>query len=409
VTQVRNREAILRAGLVEGQDFTAIDSEKVAGPAFRIGEMLSGGAGKGWTTKMVFNRFGRIYFERILWKLFEPRLRAKEFDVVHQLTPLSPTLPAKLATRCRAVGVPFVWGPLNGGLPWPKGFEAAMRNEREWLSKVRGLHTMLPGYASTRRNSSAILIGSMSTWSQMPERYRDKCLYLPENAIDPERFSITRSHRAAKPTRVVFLGRIVPYKGLDILIDAAEPMLRSGDVTIDVIGDGPQRPELEAMLASRSLPGVRFLGHVGHDTLQQTLATFDVLGFPSIREFGGAVALEAMALGVVPIVPDYGGLGELVTDATGWRIPMGTRDELVTRFRATLSSIVADPSQVEERSPRALRRAREQFTWDAKAGSVIEVYEWLLGRRAKPQFAMPTPDLSPSDLSPSPVPEATGS
>ena len=392
VTQIRNRDAIVRAGLVEGVDFTAIDSEKVAGPAVRFGDWLSGGAGKGWTTKMVFNRFGRVYFERLLWKQFGPRLEAKEFDVVHQLTPLSPTLPAKLASRCRKVDVPFVWGPLNGGLPWPKGFSKAMRTEREWLSKVRGVHKLLPGYRSTRRDATAILIASTSTWNQMPAKYHEKCLYLPENAIDPARFSLTRTRTAKTPIRIVFLGRIVPYKGLDILIDAAEPLLRSGNVTIDVIGDGPQRGELEARIVESKLPGVTFLGHVGHDTLQQRLSTYDILGFPSIREFGGAVALEAMALGVVPIVPDYGGLGELVTDATGWKIKMGTRDELVARFRSTLYSIVADPMQIESRSPRAVRRAREQFTWDAKAAKVLEVYDWVLKRTDKPNFAMPVPD-----------------
>ena len=51
VTQIRNREAILRAGLREGIDFTAIDSEAVARPLNHIAEMLSMGKGKGWTTR----------------------------------------------------------------------------------------------------------------------------------------------------------------------------------------------------------------------------------------------------------------------------------------------------------------------------------------------------------------------
>ena len=386
VTQIRNRDALLRAGLIEGRDFTAIDSEKVAGPAHWIGEKLRGGSGKGWTTKMLFNRFGRVYFERLMRRQFEPRLRAGEFDVVHQITPLSPTLPARMASVCRRTGVPFVWGPLNGGLPWPKGFEAAMRQERELLSKFRGLYRWLPGYAASRRNASAILIGSRATFEQMPAKYHGKCLYLPENAIDPARFSVTRTRQPGRPIRVVFLGRLVPYKGADLLIDAVEPLLRAGSLTVDFIGDGPQADELKTRVAGSRLPGVTFVGHVPHDQLQMRLATYDVLGFPSIREFGGAVALEAMALGVVPVVPNYGGLGELVTDETGSRVPMGTRAELVDRFRAAFEAIVNDPAQLVPKAERAIRRAREQFTWDAKAAADLEVYEWVTGRRPKPKW-----------------------
>lgn len=388
VTQIRNRDALVRTGLVEGRDFTSIDSEKVAGPAHWIGEKLRGGSGKGWTTKMLFNRFGRVYFERLIRRQFLPRLRAGEFDVVHQITPLSPTLPARFAGVCKSVGVPFVWGPLNGGLPWPSGFESAMRQEREFLSKFRGLYRWLPGYAASRRNASAILIGSRATWDQMPAKYREKCLYLPENAIDPARFSTPRTRVASKPIRIVFLGRLVPYKGADILIEAATPLLRSGDVTIDLIGDGPQAADLKSQVAADNLPGVTFVGQVPHDQLQQRLVGYDVLGFPSIREFGGAVALEAMALGVVPIVPKYGGLGELVTDDTGWRVPMGTRSELVKRFGAVLKSIVDEPGLLKDRSIQAMRRAREQFTWDAKAQADLKVYRWVTGQGVKPAYSM---------------------
>ena len=383
----------MRAGLVEGKDFTAIDSEKVAGPAHWVGEKLRGGQGRGWTTKMFFNRFGRLYFERLMRQQFGPKLKSGEFDAVHQITPLSPTLPAKMAKVCKRAGVPFVWGPINGGLPWPAGFETAMRDEKEWLSKFREVHKLMPGYRSTRRNASAILIGSEATFSQMPAKYREKCLYLPENAIDPQRFGAARTRTPSLPIRAVFLGRLVPYKGADILIDAAEPLLRAGTLTLDLIGDGPQRGSLEATIKDRTIPNVTLVGQVHHSELQQRLVTYDVLGFPSIREFGGAVALEAMALGVVPIVPNYGGLGELVTDATGYRIAMGDRAALVERFRATLTAIVEEPTQLVERSARAIRRAREQFTWNAKAAADVKVYEWLLGRAAKPNFAMPVADI----------------
>ncbi|HQY89124.1 MAG TPA: glycosyltransferase, partial [Tepidisphaeraceae bacterium] len=103
-----------------------------------------------------------------------------------------------------------------------------------------------------------------------------------------------------------------------------------------------------------------------------------VFAFPSIREFGGAVALEAMACGVPAIVPAYGGLGELVTDETGWLLPMGVRSELIERLRTTLESIVNDPNSIDNRGKCARDRVFEKFTWDVKARSIVEVWKTLL-------------------------------
>ena len=90
VTQIRNRDAILRAGLTEDRDFTALDSEAVARPAWRLGTMLHG-KGKGWTIGSALTALTYPYFEHLLWKRFGPEIRAGKFDIVHRLTPLSPT------------------------------------------------------------------------------------------------------------------------------------------------------------------------------------------------------------------------------------------------------------------------------------------------------------------------------
>jgi len=86
--------------------------------------------------------------------------------------------PSLLAARCRDAEVPFVWGPINGGLPWPKEFRDALRREGEWLVHVRGLYKLLPAYASTFRSASALIAGSVSAFEQMKD-YRDRCVYIP--------------------------------------------------------------------------------------------------------------------------------------------------------------------------------------------------------------------------------------
>jgi glycosyltransferase involved in cell wall biosynthesis len=397
VTQVRNRDAILRAGLREGIDFTAINSEAIEARIYRLASRLRGGSNKGWTLVTGLAALSYPYFEHLIWRQFGSRIRAGEFDVVHRITPLSPTTPSQLAPKCREAGVPFVLGPLNGGVPWPKHFDSARRKEKEWLSYVRDAYKLLPGYLSTRGSSSAILIGSRDTWRQMPRSYQSKSIYLPENAIDPARFAKRRARHAGCPIRCVFIGRLVPYKGADMLLEAAAPLIREGKLTVDIIGDGPQMSDLKALVSREKIEaGVTLAGWVEHGKLQDRLIERDLFTFPSIREFGGGVALEAMAVGVPPVVIDYGGPAELVTDRTGWLLPMGSRAQIVDRLRALLGALADRPEQIDVKSIAAYERARGLFTWDAKAGQVMAVYRWVLDPASpKPDFGMPLPESDP--------------
>jgi glycosyltransferase involved in cell wall biosynthesis len=396
VTQVRNRGAILRAGLVEGRDFTAIDSEALAAPVSRLGRRLRGGVNKGWTTVQAVNTVSYYYFEHLVWQSFRQSITSGEFQIVHRLTPLSPTIPSLLAGRCRRAGVPFVLGPLNGGLPWPRHFERVRWQEKEWLSYVRSAYKLLPGFRSTRRNAAAILIGSVDTWRQEPARYRDKCFYIEDPGVDLDRFPRLRTRRTSRPIRAVFVGRLVPYKGADMIVEAAAPLIRAGDLTLDIIGDGPQMPAIRDMAQREGLgDGVTFRGWVEHVRIAECFVESDLFTFPSIREFGGAVVQEAMAVGLAPIVVSYGGPSEFVTEKTGFLVELGSRREIVERFRSLLVRLAADPSLIDAKGHAAIQRARTHFTWRSKAERMLEVYNWLLGHRAeKPSFPMPLPDAA---------------
>src|SRR5262249_54489242 len=86
VTHVRNRNAISRAGLIEGRDFAAIDNQQFAAPLNKLSEWLRGGAGKGWTTVTALSSLAYYSFEREIWHRLGERIRAHEFDLVHRIT-----------------------------------------------------------------------------------------------------------------------------------------------------------------------------------------------------------------------------------------------------------------------------------------------------------------------------------
>lgn len=394
VTHVRNQPAIERAGLVPDRDFTAIDSEAVARRLYRLGTLLRGGEGVGWTAVTALSTLSYYDFERRVWGRFGARIARGEFDLVHRVTPLSPTAASLIAGRCRRADVPFVVGPLNGGTPWPPGFRQARWREREWLSYLRGLHRWLPGYRSMRRNAGAILIGSQSTWRETPSRYHPRCVYVPENAVDELAAGDGAERSYAKPLRVVFVGRLVPYKGPDMLLEAMAPLLRDGRARLEFVGDGPLRASLRERSGRDGLGNaVTFAGWLDRARVMERLADAHVLGLPSIREFGGGVVLEAMAAGAVPAVVAYGGPAELVSARTGFALELGTRGQIVDRFGALLERLAGDPAALRPYGQAGRQRVRAHFTWTAKARQTLEVYRWLLGqRREKPWFGMPLPD-----------------
>ena len=395
VTEWRNRDEFLRAGLIEGTDFTAINNRRLQHLSWSLATKLSGKGNFSWSLYAMLSNLAYPFFERALWREFGPRLKAGEFDVVHRILPLSPTTPSWIAPKLKRMGIPFVLGPLNGGVPWPKGFEDLRRNERDLAGKLRALYKLAPGLKTTRECSSAILSASRTTLKEIPQALQDRCIFIPENAVDLAKFPLTPRASApvdaGQPLRLSFVGRLVALKGIDMLLEAAAPLLRSGGATLDIIGDGPERGRLQAMISSMGLTAsVRMEGWIDHAKLGDRLRESDLFVFPSIREFGGGAVLEAMALGVPPVVLNHGGPPELVPPGTGFVLPMSTREDIVKRLRDLLIAVSAQRDVLMETGKRAQEHVRRYYTWEAKAAQIVQVYDWLLGRRdTKPDWGTP--------------------
>lgn len=392
-THHRNREAIERSSFPKS-DVSFIGPTSIENFVWSLaGKLTSNGAMNGITqTAMSVPCY--YQFENETWARMLPELEAGSFDLIHRVTPVSPGVPSLLARRAADMAIPFVLGPVNGGVPWPKGFTEERKREGEWMGRLRGAYKMLPYYRSVRHNASAILVGSAAAWREMPKEYEEKMFYLPENAIDGRQFSRTTTAYDSNPLKIAFVGRMVACKGIEMLIRAAAPLLKEGRVVIDLIGDGPEKPMLQKLVDSEGVAhAVRMDGWVPHTELQERLMQSAVLGFPSIREFGGGAVMEAMMLGLIPVVVGYGGPHEIVDSSCGFRIPLGSREEVVSGLRSAITKL-ADMTGDERRKLGRAAHARinNDFSIPAKRDKTRAIYEWLTGIGEKPSHLKPPPE-----------------
>jgi glycosyltransferase involved in cell wall biosynthesis len=284
--------------------------------------------------------------------------------------------------------VPFIVGPITGGLAWPPGFQSELRREREYLRYVRGAYKFLPFYRSTYRKSRCILASFKHTIDDLPRDVLDKTIDFPEVGIDPERFAWPGKRPERDRLTFLFAGRLVPYKCADVAIEAfaRSPELRRHRLVL--VGDGPDRQLLEGLVKTHNLEGtVEILGRKTQAEVGVLMREADVFVFPSVRELGAGAVIEAMACGAVPVVVSYGGPEVLVTDQTGVRVPIGTKPGLIEAYQRELERLANERHRLPAMSQAAYERAMKYYSWDAKAKKTLEIYEWCVGRRAdKPTF-----------------------
>jgi glycosyltransferase involved in cell wall biosynthesis len=93
---------------------------------------------------------------------------------------------------------------------------------------------------------------------------------------------------------------------------------------------------------------------------------------------------------VPPVVLNHGGPPELVPPGTGFVLPMSTREDIVERLRDLLFTVSAQRDVLVDAGRRAQEHVRSFYTWEAKARQIVQVYDWLLGRRdTKPDWGTP--------------------
>lgn len=215
--------------------------------------------------------------------------------------------------------------------------------------------------------------------AQVLEVPHDKLDIIP-NGIDPSKFDLPfdkaefRKWFARPEEKIIFfVGRMVPEKGVQVLIEAAPEIIGAYNDVKFVIAGGGDKSDLIGLAESLGVSGrIFFTGYIDDETLLKLYNVIDVAVYPSLYEPFGIVALEAMAAKVPVVVTDVGGLREVVdhgvSGLTAWA---DNPDSLAW----ALVRILKNPYSARAMASNAYRKVMDQFNWGRIAEQTAVVYD----------------------------------
>lgn len=188
---------------------------------------------------------------------------------------------------------------------------------------------------------------------------------------------MTATHAGGR-RRALFLSRVHPKKGLPLLLDAWADVRPEGwELVIAGPDEGGHRAELEARAARLGLDGVQFVGSIPDDEKWDLYRSADLFVLPTYSENFGVVVAEALAAGVPVLTTTGAPWVEVESHGCGWWVEPSLRP--VRDALADAVSRTAEERRVMGLRGRSLVAAR--YDWDAIATQMLEVYEWVIGRR----------------------------
>ncbi len=215
--------------------------------------------------------------------------------------------------------------------------------------------------------------------------HRDMVKIIP-NGVDPDQFKALpekpRLEITPQDIAIVFMGRLVPEKGVWQLINCMPQVLeRIADAKLYIGGRGPQKAILEERVAELGLEEqIIFAGFLKEKDRNYVYNRASLAVFPSLYEPFGIVALEAMATRTPVVVSDIGGLSEIVKDQiTGLKVPAGNESALAE----AIIKVLEDQNLAEQMMQNAWEEVNQVYSWDAIALTTRTVYENVLAGTKK--------------------------
>lgn len=336
--------------------------------------------------RLGFFTFGfllNLLIQRAQKKMVRSLIASHDIDLVHEPIRVSPKLPSVMY----GLGVPVIIGPMNGGMDFPPSF-SNYENSWEKLMMPFGrfisvlVNRLFPG----KKYADMLLVANERTRNVLPFTKGKRIVELVENGVDLTIFGDYDSDSKGACDRIVrfiFIGRLVDWKAVDLLLHAASVLQKDG-FTLDIVGDGAEKRRLMGLCKALELESnIHFRGFLSQRECAALLKASDCLVLPSLYECGGAVVLEAMAGGRPVIATKWGGPADYIDDSCGILINVeGGRAQFIADLANAMRRMIDSPELRKRMGAAGRDKVIRYYDWDQKVQHVVGLYRSVLEEQA---------------------------
>jgi glycosyltransferase involved in cell wall biosynthesis len=301
------------------------------------------------------------------------------FDVVHHVSWGTISAPPRLWQ----LPIPFIWGPIGGGQTTPAAFRRyfGLGWGREALRTLRvRVVIRLPGLRRAVRESALILSTNPETTQALTAAGARKVRFFPNIGVPKELIEHSRHHEPLKRQELIILwvGRLIPLKGLPLALEALSQIERSLPVRLRVIGEGPIRGEMESLAQSLGVADrVDFVGSVPWSQVPDYYREADVFLFTSLRDSSGTVISEALAHRLPILTLNHQGVGAIVPPEAGIKVAVTNPEETVRGLADGLRRLAQSPELRKQMGEAGWAHA-QGMSWQQHAEQMTKLYEEIV-------------------------------
>lgn len=317
----------------------------------------------------------QLYTQLLQRRIIRKLVDSGKVDVVHQPVPVAPRYPSMIY----GLGAPVILGPLNGDMAFPPAFRSRQgRFEDMTVSLSRRVSNICNRILPGKLHAQTILVANERTRKALPAGVSGNVIEVLDNAVD---FSVWQRPAAVEektsdqPVRFVYLGRLVNWKAVDLLLQAFQPVAAQSTAVLQLIGDGCLRGQLTELAQKLGIADrVIFAGWMSQQQCAAELAKADVLVLPSLLECGGAVVLEAMACGLPVIATRWGGPADYLDETCGILVDPDSHESFAKGLSDAMLKLERAPELRHSMGRAGIERVHQHFDWERKLDQIVQIY-----------------------------------